>query len=88
MSSGTVREQLQQMPTTLIHADLSLDDVLFPLPSHLSGMIVLDWQRVAREVWIWRSSSLERWKRPFVERWRRISSNAPMRDCEPGGQRV
>ena len=47
-SYGAVREQLQRMPTTLIHADLHLDNVLFPPPPHPSGVIVLDWQSVAR----------------------------------------
>lgn len=47
-SYGTVRIRLRQSPTTMIHADLHLDNILFSLSSHGPGVIVLDWQSVAR----------------------------------------
>src|SRR5262249_22141948 len=40
--------RLAQAPTTLIHADLHLDNILFSLPGHPSALIVLDWQTVSR----------------------------------------
>lgn len=45
-SYGAVREQLQRVPTTLIHADLHLDNVLFTSSPQEPG-VVLDWQSVA-----------------------------------------
>jgi aminoglycoside/choline kinase family phosphotransferase len=47
-SYGAVRERLKLAPTTMIHADLHLDNLLFSPPEEESGVILLDWQSVAR----------------------------------------
>ena len=45
---GEVRERLKLSPTTMIHADLHLDNVLFSPPENKSGVMLIDWQSVAR----------------------------------------
>jgi len=47
-SYGAVRTRLRLSPTTMIHADLHLDNVLFSPLGHEPGVILLDWQSVAR----------------------------------------
>lgn len=47
-SYGAVRTRLQLVPTTMIHADLHLDNVLFSPAGHQPGVILIDWQSVAR----------------------------------------
>jgi thiamine kinase-like enzyme len=47
-SYGAVRTRLRLSPTTMIHADLHLDNVLFSPPGHEPGVMLLDWQSVAR----------------------------------------
>ncbi len=48
MSYGVVWERLKQSPTTMIHADLHLDNVLFSPLGHEPGVTLIDWQSVAR----------------------------------------
>ena len=44
---SSVLERLAQAPTTLIHADLHLDNILFSPSGHSPPVIVLDWQTVS-----------------------------------------
>ncbi len=45
---GSVRARLKRSPTTMIHADLHLDNVLFAPGKDKSDVVLLDWQSVAR----------------------------------------
>lgn len=45
---ASVRARLKLAPTTMIHADLHLDNILFSLPGKEPGVILIDWQSVAR----------------------------------------
>lgn len=46
-SYGAVRSRLQLAPTTLIHGDLHLDNLLFPPQTEEPGAVIIDWQSVA-----------------------------------------
>lgn len=45
---GAVRARLKLAPATLIHADLHLDNILFSSPRDEPGLVLIDWQSVAR----------------------------------------
>ncbi|HZO73173.1 MAG TPA: phosphotransferase [Ktedonobacteraceae bacterium] len=47
-SYGAVRSRLCQAPVTMIHGDLHLDNILFNMGEHESGVTIIDWQSVAR----------------------------------------
>jgi hypothetical protein len=47
-SYGAIRDRLKLSPTTMIHADLHLDNVLFSPLSQVPGVTMIDWQSVAR----------------------------------------
>lgn len=45
---GAARDRLTWSPTTMIHADLHLDNILFSLGTSVPGVTMIDWQSVAR----------------------------------------
>jgi thiamine kinase-like enzyme len=45
---GSVRMRLQHVSITMIHGDLHLDNILFSPLGNDSGVVVIDWQNVAR----------------------------------------
>lgn len=47
-SYGAVRSRLRLAPVTLIHGDLHLDNLLFHAPAQEPGVVIIDWQSVAR----------------------------------------
>lgn len=42
-----IRTALAQVPTTLIHGDLHLDNILFLPPGYAPAVLIIDWQSVA-----------------------------------------
>lgn len=69
---GAVRERLKQRPSTIIHGDLHLDNILFSSVEHTPGVMVIDWQSVSHgsaaiDLALFLFSSLETATRRTVE---------------------
>jgi aminoglycoside/choline kinase family phosphotransferase len=45
---GMLRTRLRETPTTLVHGDLHLDNIFFPVSTRPAEIRIIDWQGVAR----------------------------------------